>query len=209
MNNWNKVISGRQLIKDLTTKGIVKTGHFKLTSGRHSDTYIHKDSIILDPYLREEVVKVMCKIICPGITPRTEVIVGPIMGALPFASIVAAKLQLPLVYPDKAENGLVILKRGFDKFIKNKTVFIVEDIVTTGTSFMDLSSVIDAYGGEPIGVACIWNRGSLTPNRSGNQYFSAIINKQIDSWDQDRHGNCPDCAKGIPLTDPKTNKAIA
>lgn len=204
MRNWNKVMSESQLITELTTKGIVKHGHFKLTSGRHSDTYIQKDRIILDPELRTEIINAFCKIICPSITPRAEIIVGPIMGALPFASIVAAKLQLPLVYPDMAfdESG-IIFRRGFDKFIKGKTVFIIEDIVTTGNSFRDLSSLIVHVGGEVTGIACIWNRGKIIPNRGGNLYFNALIHKQIDSWDQDEHSNCPDCAKGIPLINPK------
>jgi orotate phosphoribosyltransferase len=126
------------------------------------------------------------------------------MGALPFASIVADKLQLPLVYPDMAfdESGIV-LRRGFDKFIKDKTVFILEDIVTTGGSFQDLFLTIANHGGSVVGTACIWNRGDIEID---DKLFSAIINKQIISHPSN---SCPLCDQGIPLTDPKTNKVIA
>lgn len=205
MNLWKK-IPEQELIDELIANGIVKHGHFRLTSGRHSDTYIQKDEIILIPDLRRSIAEHFCKVIKPGISSHAEVIVGPIMGALPFASLVADRLQLPLIYPDQAfdESGIV-LRRGFDKFIEGKTVFIIEDIVTTGDSFRELSSIIVHAGGEVAGVTCIWNRGDLIPNRGGNQYFSTIINKKIISY---ASNSCPLCTKGIPLIDPKTNKVI-
>jgi orotate phosphoribosyltransferase len=196
-------MKGQQLINEMLTRGIVESGHFKLTSGRHSDMYIHKDRMILDHELRTDIVCNLCQIVSPGIFPRADVIAGPIMGALPFAALVANAVQLPLVYPDKIDDDIV-LRRGFDKFIKGKTVYIIEDIATTGQSFKKLASVINNLGGSVVGIACIWNRGIYAPSK----YFDAVINKRIDSWSQDLHKNCPECFKNIPLTDPKTGKEI-
>lgn len=194
-------------MKELFEKyGIIKNGHFKLTSGKHSNQYINKDAIYSNPILFNKVVMKMVRVLDPYIN-TFDVITGPaIAGAVLAAPISLQLFDKIFVYPEKVEDDplagnpskwtKMVFRRGYDKILKNKRVWIIEDIITTGSSVEKTIVAIEKCGGKVIGISAIWNRGLWCKNTR----FLSLINEIVSSYWPDE---CPNCKAGEPLSNPK------
>lgn len=181
----------------LEERGIIRTGHFQLTSGKHSSQYINKDVIYSNPALFNAIVMKMTRAISPY-GNAFDVITGPaIAGAVLAAPISLQFINKVFVYPEKIDNEMAF-RRGYDNILKGKRIWIVEDIITTGGSIEKTIAAIVKCGGEVVGVSAIWNRGSWSP--TVNIPFLSLINEFVPSYFPNE---CPECKAGIPLRDPK------
>ena len=88
----------------------------------------------------------------------------------------------------------LVLKRNYNKDVKGKKIFIVEDVINSGATIMRLIELVVASGGEVVGIGCIWNRGDF--NLKDIPLIS-LVNEKLESWDEN---DCPFCQKGIPLS---------
>lgn len=199
-------------MKELLEKyNVIKTGHFKLASGKHSNQYINKDAIYSNPILFNKVVMKMVRYLDPYIN-TFDVITGPaIAGAVLAAPISLQLFNKIFVYPEKVvkmeqsddpnfiftESETMKFRRGYDKILKHKRVWIVEDIITTGNSVEKTIIAIRDCGGKVIGISAIWNRGRR--HIDGFPTLS-LINEFVPSYWPDE---CPQCKAGEPLQDPK------
>jgi orotate phosphoribosyltransferase len=180
----------------LIESGVVANGHFLLTSGRHSDTYISKDAIYCIPELFELTIEILLYRIQKTFHGNFDVITGPAIAGAVLAVPLAMKLRKVFVYPEKIDDEMVF-RRGYDNVLNKQRVVMVEDIATTGGSILKTKNAIQQCGGSALGVFMIWNRS--------NFYFpgwhtEAIINKEVPSWDPEE---CPICETQQPLQDPK------
>jgi len=184
----------------LIDNNIIKKGHFFLSSGQHSDTYINKDSIFCNPYVFHKIVHKITKL---TISFKYDIITGPaVAGAILAAPVSIILSNKKFVYPEKFKSNdnidYMCFRRGYDKIIKNQKILIIEDIITTGSSVIKTMNSICNLGGSVAGIICIWNRTNWKPDN--NIKIESIINKQVESWVKNE---CPLCSKNIPLTDPK------
>lgn len=105
--------------------------------------------------------------------------------------------QIIFVYPEKID-GKMVFRRSYDKILKNKRVWIVEDIITTGGSVEKTMMAIEKCGGKIAGISAIWNRGTWQENSIP---VLSLINEIVPSYWPDE---CPYCREGrVSLTDPK------
>lgn len=176
---------------------VIKKGHFFLTTGLHSDTYIQKDAIFCNPYLFNEIVNEIAKL---SISLEYDIITGPAIAGAITAAPLSIILNKIFIYPEKI-NDHMIFRRGYDKIINNRKVVIIEDIITTGGSVNKTIDSIYKCGGTVSGIICIWNRTNWVPDNKKIHLIS-MININIKSWDPKKN-ECPLCAKNIILTDPK------
>lgn len=194
---------------------VVKNGHFLLSSGRHSNVYINKDSIFSNPLLFQYVKDVIMSHTLDDIS-NYDVVTGPAIAGSILAAPIAMSTGLIFVYPEKVTktcvnpktqnvfehpNGMQF-RRGYDKVISGKRILLIEDIITTGGSVQQTIDAATECGGTVKDVISIWNRSGWKPKTCS--VFS-IINDKVESWDKE---DCPDCQNGIPLTDPKTDEVI-
>lgn len=202
-----------KMIKEFEYYNIVKSGHFLLTSGRHSNEYVNKDAIYCIPELFLFIIsKIYTTILNNFHTDDFDVITGPAIAGAILAAPVALKLNKIFVYPEKAihsefaedpNNGVVDTKimnfnRGYDKILKGKRIIIVEDIITTGGSIQMTADAIHLCDGKVVGIVAIWNREEWkAPNEIK---LISLINKTISSYFPN---DCPYCQNGIPLQNPK------
>jgi len=187
------------LIQTFEKYGIIKHGHFKLTSGRHSDTYINKNKITTDAELFKSI---MLKLMCRTLKFDCDVITGPAIAGATLASALAIMKNKAFVFPEKntstnTGNFTMQFRRGYDKFIRNKQILLIEDIITTGGSVQKTIDSIIINGGKLVGVLAIWNRSGWKPS---NYPIESLINQPVGSWEPK---NCPLCKDGVILTDPK------
>lgn len=193
-------LSGKSVLDLLTEEGVIREGHFLLTSGKHSNIFVDKDRIFrssLFPMIIEKLTSA-----CSLLTMESvSVITGPAVAGAILAAPVYYKSQqtygkhIHFVYPEK-EGEKMVFRRGYDLFLANERVVIIEDVITTGKSVTKTVDAIHACSGTVQGVVCIWNR---TGWQSKDFPTIALINKKVDCWEQ---SVCPLC-KEMPVTNPK------
>lgn len=181
-----------KLIHLLDMHKVVKFGHFKLTSGNHSSTYINKDDIWAHPSLSKQIISEFVDVLRGY---DIEYLTGPAVAGAIMALPVSLILEVPFAYPEK-NNDIMIFRRGFDEKIANKKVAIIEDIVTTGGSIVKTIEALEKLNCEITCITCLWNRGGWETDYN----FKALISKSVSSFNPEA---CPSCQGNTPLTDPK------
>ena len=179
-----------ELLKLFKDSGALLTGHFKLTSGRHSDVYYEKFTLLKNP----AICTVICKVMADHFKDLGAVtVVGPTTGGIIIAYDVARYLGIESIYAEPGENSRVF-KRGFS-LEKGQKVIIVDDVLTTGRSIREVIELVNSYGAEIVGI------GELL-DRSGGEVkfdypFFPLATVSADSWEP---SECPLCARGEEIT---------
>ena len=185
------------MIKELQAFRVIKKGHFLLTGGMHSDTYIDKDMIFHFPSLRGLMLYFFDQMMhINNITP--DVFIGPPQAGNLIASMLAHKNKVPFV-PIERNEGRMFLRPRHAEFMMNKKVLLVEDMITTGGSLEEAIQVITRYGATVTNIMCLWNRTHYRYPTDIPMY--PIIVKKIESFHKDK---CPQCAEGLVLQNPKS-----
>lgn len=149
-----------ETIEDILKQyGVLKEGHFLLTSGLHSGQYFEKFRILEHPEL---VTRFAGKIADEFRDKGVTIVCGPTTGGVIIAFEVARQLKARCVVAEKNEGGGRKVGRGF-QFGADDRVLVVDDVLTTGGSIKDTLDALKARGHPPRGVP--WSsasRSSLT-----------------------------------------------
>lgn len=176
----------------LKNEGAILEGHFKLTSGRHSNLYIEKIRLLQNPLLA----KTLCSRLADLITDLDiDCVVGPAYGGIALAFEVASLLDKSFVFSQR-KDGQMTIRSGFDLSGIKKAV-VIEDIVTTGGS---VKEVIQCLKDREIEVSMV---GALVDRSGGTVDFGvpfvSLLQLDIPTFDPE---DCPLCKSGIPITKP-------
>ena len=173
--------------------GAILKGHFKLTSGRHSDTYMQSAKLFIDTKQSE----IVCKALAEKLAgEKIDLVVSPAIGGILMGYEVARQLGVPNIFAER-ENGEMTLRRGF-AIEKGTKVVVVEDVVTTGGSVKEVVKLVQSMGADVVAVA------SLVDRSNGNVDFGVkyvnLISMEVTSYEPDE---CPLCKEGkIELVKP-------
>jgi orotate phosphoribosyltransferase len=179
-----------ELLKLFKDSGALLEGHFKLSSGRHSDVYYEKFTLLKQPALCTRICEEMARRIKPS---APSAIVGPTTGGIIIAYDVARYLGIDALYAEPGEEGR-IFKRGFS-LEKGQKIAIVDDVLTTGGSIREVIELVNQYEVEIVAICEMLERsnGKVTFDYP----FTALASVAANDWSTDE---CPICAKGEPLT---------
>ncbi|MCS7076541.1 MAG: orotate phosphoribosyltransferase [Bacteroidia bacterium] len=134
---------------------------FKWTSGIMSPIYCDNRRLISFPQYREIIVEGFVNIITK-LPEMPEVIAGTATAAIPWASFVAMRLKLPLLYirPEpKAYGAGKQIEGAAENFIAKKSI-IIEDLISTGGSSLKAAqAVIRELNQKPIAIVAIFEYG--------------------------------------------------
>lgn len=172
--------------------GAILEGHFQLASGLHSATYWEKFRVLQYPHYTEQ----LCSIIAQHFRNKgVEVVTGPALGGIIVAFEVARQLGVRYIIAEREGEGRTF-RRGFI-ITPGERVLIVDDVLTTGTSVLELIKAVRKLGGEPIGVGVLVDRsqGGVTFDVP----FFSCHQVSIPAYTPEQ---CPLCARGVPLTKP-------
>ena len=125
-----------------------------------------------------------------------EVVCGPAMGGIILAQWTGHHLGLPAVYAEKAPEGGMALRRGYDALVRGRRVLVVEDVVNTGGSLADTIHAVRAAGGTVAGAVALCNRGGVTAADLDVPALHSLLELSLDSWAADE---CPLCRRGAPV----------
>lgn len=186
------MLSKEEVLKVFTDAGALLEGHFRLTSGRHSNQYMQCAQVLKFPEYAEKLCKDMAEKFSDQ---KVDLVVGPAMGGIIVSYEVARALGVPSIFCER-EQGEMKLRRGFTIEPGTK-VLVVEDVVTTGGSVKEVMTVIQKLGGNIVGV------GVLVDRSNGKVDFGvplqAELSMDIQSWEADE---CPLCKDGRPIVKP-------
>lgn len=176
----------------LDQTGALLTGHFRLSSGLHSDQYVQCARLLTEPARAESLGSRVAEMTRDY---GADLVVAPALGGLIIGFTTARALGLPMIFTER-KDGDMTLRRGFT-IPRGARALVVEDVVTTGKSTRETDAVIRAHGGEVVGHAAIMNRsGSDNPFDSP---FAFLHRLELRTWDPD---SCPLCEEGRTLDSP-------
>jgi orotate phosphoribosyltransferase len=172
------------------------TGHFLLTSGRHSDRYFQCAKVLQYPEHAEK----LCKMIANNFKgAEIDTVIAPAIGGLVVGQEVARQLNKRFIFAEREDKKLS-LRRGFSLDEKEK-VLVCEDVVTTGGSVFEVIDIVKNSRAEVIGVGFIVDRSNGKVNFGYPQF--STLKMEVVSYQPDE---CPLCREDIELVKPGSRK---
>ena len=131
-------------------------GHFKLSSGNHSQFYLQSAKVLEDP----KTAKLLAEALAVQIKEsglEIDTVCAPALGGLIAGFALATALDVRFIFAERVD-GVMNIRRGFE-VSQDERVLMCEDIITTGGSAMEAATVVESLGGKIVGVAALANRG--------------------------------------------------
>lgn len=180
------------ILKIYKETGGLKTGHFRLTSGLHTDSYLQSALVLQHPEYAD---RIGAEIADHFHNEQVDVVVGPAVGGIIISHVVGKTLGTRSIFTERKE-GKLIFYRGFEIKPQEK-VLVVEDVITTGASVRETMEVVKRCGGSIVGI------GSIVERSAGKVRFDVpyhpILVIEAPSYPPEE---CPLCKKGEKITTP-------
>jgi len=190
------MLSDEQIYDSLIEANAIRKGHFQLTSGRHSDTYVQCARVLEDPTLTLELAKEAVARLPKGLD--IDVVAAPAVGGILIGFAVAQALGKRFIFSER-QNGEMVFRRSFELTLGTK-VLVVEDVVTTGGSVAEVIELVEEAGAQAVGVVSLIDRG-------GDKKFSAdfwpLLTLEVASWEPQ---NCALCKDGVDIYSPGSRR---
>lgn len=170
-------------------------GHFKLTSGKHSEWYFEKIRLIEKPAALDKIVDLLAAKIRREV-PDFNYVVSPAYGAIAIGFLAALKLGKKFAFTQRADEKMTI-RSGFSGLDGSRAV-IVEDILTTGGSIQEVVACLHEKQVSVAGIYVLVDRSGGAVPVEGKPVGSLLALK-VEAFESDV---CPFCAKGLPITKP-------
>ena len=172
--------------------GAIMNGHFKLTSGRHSDTYIEKFRLLENPIALDKICLTMAN---KYNEDNIDLVVGAAIGGILLSGGVGRHINCKHIFSERVD-GDMNFRRGFT-IEKKSNVLIVEDIVTTGGSIFELIKLVSNFDVNIKGVVCLVDRSNKKLDFGFP--FVSLLKLSVESWEKN---DIPDWLEKIEITKP-------
>jgi len=128
--------------------GAYLTGHFRLTSGLHSNQYLQCALVLARPAIAERLGRELAASF--KAEPPPDLVVSPAIGGLIIGHEVARALAKSdngprFIFTERDSAGKMTLRRGFS-VSEGETAIVIEDVVTTGGSTREVIELLEAAG---------------------------------------------------------------
>ncbi|HKV24979.1 MAG TPA: orotate phosphoribosyltransferase [Candidatus Acidoferrum sp.] len=190
------MLSRDELLRIFESAGAIRHGHFELSSGLHSGTYVQCALVLQYPKLAETLGHALAALFSDV---SVAAVVSPAMGGVIIGQEVARALPepkgftgkgTPAIFAERDASGTMTLRRGFS-LSPDQHVLVVEDVWTTGGSTLETIQVVEEAGGRVVGA------GALIDRSGGKVEFGvdsqALLDLPIASYEPE---DCPLCRDG-------------
>ena len=185
-----------------TELDVLRTGHFQLSSGKHSDTYLQCALALRDPDTALRLGSALAQRL-GGLD--VDIVVSPALGGVLAGFAVAAALHRPFLFTERTADRTMTMRRG-QSLDAGQRVLVVEDVVTTGGSAMEVVALCEQAGAEVVGIAALVDRSAgLPPEQRPRIAPTALLTVSPQAWDPDA---CPACAAGDGLDSPGSRHSV-
>lgn len=189
----------QEILQEFVDAKAILKGHFILSSGLHSDSYMQCARVLMEPKRAEKLCGQLAKKIIDRLGENfADIIVAPAMGGVVVGYEMGRQLNLPTIFCERV-NGVFELRRGF-KLDETMRVLVVEDVITTGKSSLETYELVKKFGAKIIAEASLIDRSSddKLEQKMGVPVISLL---QIDVKTFDEN-NVPSELKNIPAIKP-------
>lgn len=185
-------LSERQTLALYEKTGALMRGHFRLTSGLHSDVYLQSALVLQHP---EHAAALGSALAASFRADGVQTVLAPAIGGILVAHEVARALGVRALFTER-EGGVMRLRRGF-ALTAGERCLVVEDVITTGGSTREVVTCVEEHGGAVVGV------GSLIDRSGGAAQFTvkrlALATVGAMTWPPEA---CPLCQTGSQAIKP-------
>jgi orotate phosphoribosyltransferase len=178
----------------LEDAGAIRQGHFELTSGLHSATYVQCALVLQYPKCAEQLGRALA---AEFLDLRVDCVASPALGGIIIGQEVARALPprsdgapVRAIFVERDATGSLTLRRGF-KVDPDEHVLVVEDVWTTGGSTCATIRVLEEAGARVVAAGALIDRsgGSIElPVRT-----EALMELKVENYDA---AECPLCLSG-------------
>ncbi|HEY2460520.1 MAG TPA: orotate phosphoribosyltransferase [Candidatus Acidoferrum sp.] len=197
MQNQNELLSLFESV------GAIRRGHFQLSSGLHSGTYMQSALVLQYPRFAERLGAALAALFA---SDGIEAVVSPALGGLIIGQEVARALPeakggavgggTPAIFVERDASATMTLRRGFE-IRAGQRVLVIEDVWTTGASTLEAIRVVQEAGGRVVAA------GALIDRSGGKIEFpvkaQALLELPIASYTPEE---CPLCREGTAAVKP-------
>jgi orotate phosphoribosyltransferase len=185
-------LTERETLERYEKRGALLRGHFRLTSGLHSDIYL-QSALVLQHH--EDAAALGDALAAPFRGDRVQTVLAPAIGGILVAHEVARALGTRALFTER-EGGTMRLRRGFT-LAPGERCLVVEDVITTGGSTREVVQCVEEHGGVVVGV------GSLI-DRSGGAAAFSVKRVALATVSATTHPpeSCPLCQRGSQAVKP-------
>lgn len=167
-------------------------GHFVLSSGLHSPTYLQCALALQYPADAARFGRAIAKHFAN--TP-IETVASPAIGGLVIGYATASALNVRFIWTER-ESGVMTLRRGFT-VRKGERILVVEDVMTTGGSTRECIDALKKDGAKVVAAASIIDRSNGKTDIGVPRIFLAGLD--VPSYAPD---DCPLCERGQSVVKP-------
>jgi len=196
------MLTREELLKMFEVAGAIRHGHFELSSGLHSATYVQCALVLQYPRFAEKLGQALAALFSDA---RIDAVVSPALGGLIIGHEVARALPsskdtvgggVPALFVERDASGTMTLRRGYTLH-PDQHVLVVEDVWTTGGSTQETIHVVEEAGGRVVAA------GALIDRSGGKIEFpvesNALVELLIASYEPE---DCPLCRQGSVAVKP-------
>jgi orotate phosphoribosyltransferase len=171
--------------------GAYLKGHFRLTSGLHSNEYLQCALVLQHPGHAERFGRELASRL-----PASDMVVSPAVGGLIIGHEVAAAKSVRFLFTERDADGKMTLRRGFS-VAPGETAIVIEDVVTTGGSTREVIALLREAGVIVLGAGSIIDRSGGRVDLGVPRVALATLN--VVAYPPE---DCPLCKQGLPVVKP-------
>ena len=180
------------IIEIFRSTGALLEGHFILTSGRHSASYFQCAKVLQHPNHLLAFSRLIAKKFADT---KPDIVISPAIGGLVLSTAVGLELNCKSIFAERKNNKMQ-LRRGFE-VSDDQRVLIVEDVITTGGSVLEVIDLVSKSNAFIIGVGILVDRSNGKVRLHNNQY--SIVKLDATSYDKNE---IPEKLAKIPIQKP-------
>ena len=192
-------IKEQEILQEFEQAKAILKGHFILSSGLHSDTYMQCARVLMDAKRSEKLCAELAKKIENKLGKNfADIVVAPAMGGVIVGYEMGRQLGLPTIFCERV-NGQFELRRGFE-LAKDARVLVVEDVITTGKSSLETFELVKKFGAKIVAEASLVDRSGEEDlqDKMGVAVIS-LLKVNVKTFDEN---NVPEELKNIPAIKP-------
>ena len=169
-------------------------GHFRLSSGLHSEGYVQCQRLFTDPSVGRR----LAQLLAPALAPLSfAAVVAPALGGILWGYELASATATTSLFVER-QDGVFALRRG-QQLAAGTRVVIAEDVITTGKSVQEVIDLVRKLGAEPVAVATIIDRSPPGENPFSPLPTVSLLSIQLATYDP---AQCPMCTAGQAMSTP-------
>jgi len=192
------MLTENEILAEFTAAQAILKGHFILSSGLHSNTYMQCARVLMDPLRAEKLCAALAqKLIQKLGTNFADIVISPAMGGVIIGYELARQLGLPSIFCERVD-GKFQLRRGFN-LTREQRVLVVEDVITTGKSSLETFNLVNSFGCKIIGEAALIDRSQDNLEQILGVSTTTLLKLDIKTFSKD---NIPEELKNIEAIKP-------